>query len=103
MLYVVQQMMQSLAVHTDPVSDTVEWLHLMVLGAPANNVDNPTWAEAMNSPNVQDFCNAMDKEITTVKQDKDTWDVVKREAWMNGLPSTWVLKLNDYQTGLFRS
>jgi Reverse transcriptase (RNA-dependent DNA polymerase) len=94
-LYVMQQMMQSLVVHTDPVSDTVEWLHLMVLGVAANDVDNPTWAEAMKSPNAQGFCDAMDKEIKTLEQDKDTWDVVKWEPWMNILPSTGAFKVKQ--------
>jgi hypothetical protein len=101
MSFVMRQMMQSLAVHTNPVSDTVEWMHPMVLGAAAKNTDNPTWAKAMNGPNAQGFCDAMDKEIKTLEQDKDAWDVVKREPWMNVLPSTWALKLNDYQMGLF--
>jgi hypothetical protein len=92
MLFVMQQMVQSLEAHTDPISDTVEWMHLMVLSGAANNVD-PTWAEATSSPNAQGFCNAMDKEIKMLRQDKDTWDVVKREPWMNVLPSTWAFKV----------
>jgi hypothetical protein len=33
MSFIMKQMMQSLAAHTDPVSDTVEWMHPMVLGS----------------------------------------------------------------------
>jgi hypothetical protein len=99
MLFVMRQMMQSLAAHTDPVSDTVELMHLMVLGAAANDADNPTWAEAMNGPNAQGFCNAMDKEIKTLEQDEDAWDVVKREPWMNVLPSTWAFKVKRLPDG----
>jgi hypothetical protein len=95
MLLVMRQMMQSLEAHTDPVSDTVEWMHLMVLGAAANGADNPTWVEAMNGPNAQGFCDAMDKEIKMLEQDKDAWDVVKREPWMNVLPSTWAFKVKQ--------
>jgi hypothetical protein len=68
-------------------------MHLMVLGAAANDADNPTWAEAMNGPNAQGFCNMMDKEIGMLEQYKDAWDVVKREPWMNVLPSTWAFKV----------
>jgi hypothetical protein len=99
MSFVMKQMMQSLAAHTDPVSDTVEWMHLMVLGAAANDADNPTWAEAMISPNTQGFCNVMDKEIKMLKQDKDAWDVVKREPWINVLPSTWAFKVKRLPDG----
>jgi hypothetical protein len=51
MLFVMRQMMRSFKAHTNPGSDTVEWMHPMVLGAAANDVDNPTWAEVMNGPN----------------------------------------------------
>jgi hypothetical protein len=88
MLHVMQQMVHSLGAHTDPVSDTEKWMHLMVLGLAANDLDTPTWEEVMNSPNVQGFCDTMDKEIKTLEQDKDTWDVVKHEPWMNVFPST---------------
>jgi hypothetical protein len=93
MSFLMRQIRQSLAAHTDPVSDTVEWMHLMVLSAAANDVDNPTWVEAMNSPNALGYCDAMDKEIKMPEQDKDAWDVVKREPWMNVLPSTWAFKV----------
>jgi Reverse transcriptase (RNA-dependent DNA polymerase) len=102
MSFVMRQMMQSLAAHTNPVSDTVEWMHPMVLGAAANDADNPTWAEAMNGPNAQGFCDAMDKEIKTLKQDKDAWDVVKREPSMNVLPSTWAFKVKRLPVGTVR-
>jgi hypothetical protein len=39
------------------------------------------WAEAMNSPNTQGFCDMMEKK--TLEQDKDAWDVVKQEPWIN--------------------
>jgi Reverse transcriptase (RNA-dependent DNA polymerase) len=100
MSFVMKQMMQSLVAHTDPVSDTVEWMLPMVLGVAANDADNPTWAEAVNSPNAQGFCDAMDKEIKTLKQDKDAWDVVKREPWMNVLPSTWAFKVKRLADGI---
>jgi Reverse transcriptase (RNA-dependent DNA polymerase) len=102
MSFIMKQMMQSLAVHTDPVLDTVEWMHLMVLRAAANDTDNPTWAEAMNGPNARGFCKVMDKEIKMLEQDKDTWDVVKREPWMNVLPSIWAFKVKKLPDGTVR-
>jgi Reverse transcriptase (RNA-dependent DNA polymerase) len=99
MLFVMWQMMRSLEAHTNPVSDTVEWMHPMVLSTAANDADNPTWAEVMNGPNAQGFCNVMDKEIKTLEQDKDAWDVVKHEPWMNILLSTWAFKVKQLPDG----
>jgi hypothetical protein len=67
----------------------------MVLESAGNSLNTPTWSEAMNCPNAQGFCNVMDKEIKTLKQDKDTWDVVKQEPWMNVLPSTWAFTVKQ--------
>jgi hypothetical protein len=36
--------------HTDPDTNTVEWMHPMMLAAQASAEDNPTWNEAMNGP-----------------------------------------------------
>jgi hypothetical protein len=57
----------------------------------------------MGGSNEQGIRKEMDKEIKTLEQDKDAWDVVKREPWMNVLPYTWAFELNNYQTGHFRS
>jgi hypothetical protein len=91
-------MVHSLMVHTNPVTDTVEWMHPMVLGLVANDLDTPTWLEAMNSPNAQGFCNAMDKEMT-LEQDKHTWDIMKWKPWMNVFPSTWAFKVKRLPDG----
>jgi hypothetical protein len=50
-------------------------------------------AAVMNGPSTQGFCNARDNEIKRLEQDKDAWDVIKREPWMNVLPPTWAFKV----------
>jgi hypothetical protein len=54
-------------------------MHLISPGLAANDLDNPMWAEAMNCPNTQGICTMMDMEIKPLKQDKDTWDIMKHE------------------------
>jgi Reverse transcriptase (RNA-dependent DNA polymerase) len=58
----------------------------------ANTEDNPTWEQAMNGPDQAGYWKAMEKELTTLEDDKNSWEVVEREGWMNVLPSTWAFK-----------
>ena len=53
-------MMTLLDQHTDPDDKTVEWMHPMALAAQAEN-DNPTWNEAMNSPDQAGYWEACKK------------------------------------------
>jgi hypothetical protein len=88
--------------HTDPDSNTVEWMHPMILAAKANAADNPSWDEAMNGPDRAGYWEACRKELETLTESKDAWDVVDREDWMNVLPSTWAFKCKRYPDGSVR-
>jgi hypothetical protein len=67
----------------------------------SNASDTPNWTEAMNGPNKQGFSDAMDVEINTL-ENKDAWDVIQREDWMNVLPSTWAFKVKRLPDGTVR-
>jgi hypothetical protein len=77
-------------------------MHPLSLAAKANAEDNPRWNEAMNGPNAEGFWDAMCKEVTTLTDQKDAWEVVSREAWMNVLPSTWAFKCKRFPDGLIK-
>jgi hypothetical protein len=77
----------------------IEWMHPMFLGATANSEDNPRWEEAMNGPNKNGYWEACEKELDTLQNKKDAWDVVDREPWMNVLPSTWAFKCKRIPDG----
>jgi hypothetical protein len=66
--------------HTAPYDDTVEWMHPMILGSKANSEDTPTWEQAMNGPEADGYWKACEKEMSTLTDDKDAWDVVTRES-----------------------
>ena len=55
----------------------------------------------MNGPLREGFIDACRKEIETLIQ-MGAWDVVKREKWMNVLPSSQVLKVKRFPDGLVR-
>ena len=95
-------MMAMMHENTDPEYNTVEWMHPMFLGAKANSEDNPTWEEAMNGPNRKGYWEACEKELNTLDSDKNAWDVVDREPWMNVLPSTWAFKCKRFPSGDIR-
>ena len=44
----------------------------------------------------------MEKELDTLQDDMDSWDVVDRKKWMNVLPSTWALKCKRFPNGEVR-
>jgi hypothetical protein len=81
-------MMTLLHQETDPETDSVEWMH----PSKANSADNPRWEEGLNGLNRQGFWDACKRELKTLSEDMDAWDVVDRELWMNVLPSTWAFK-----------
>ena len=81
---------------------TVDWLHPFALAAKANSDDNPDWHTAMNGPDKEGYWNAMCKELETLTVQKDAWEVVDREQWMNVLPSTWAFKCKRYPDGLIK-
>jgi Reverse transcriptase (RNA-dependent DNA polymerase) len=74
----------------------------MELSARANAEDNPTWEEAMNGPDKAGYWKAMDKEVTTLETEMDSWEVVKRQGWMNILPSTWAFHCKRFPDGTIR-
>jgi hypothetical protein len=81
---------------------TVDWIHPLALAAKANAEDNPDWRTAMNGPDKEGYWNAMCKELETLTEQKDAWEVVDREPWMNVLPSTWAFKCKRYPDGLIK-
>jgi Reverse transcriptase (RNA-dependent DNA polymerase) len=89
-------------IHQDYDEGTVEYQHPLILQMKANSDDNPTWDEAMNGPDQAGYWKAMEKELHTLEEKMDSWDVVSRESWMNVLPSTWAFKCKRYPDGNIR-
>jgi hypothetical protein len=88
--------------HTDINANMVEWMHPMALAAKANAEDNPTWDQAINGPDREGYLEACRKELKTLSEEKDAWDVVDHEDWMNVLPTTWAFKCKRYPDGCIR-
>ena len=42
----------------------------------------------------------METELTTLKTDLHTWELVPCEPWMHILPSTWAFHLKRFSSGL---
>jgi Reverse transcriptase (RNA-dependent DNA polymerase) len=72
------------------------------LAAKANAEDNPTWEQAMNGPEWAGYWKAMEVELHTLEVEKDSWEVVDHEPWMNVLPGTWAFKCKRYPDGSIR-
>eukprot|EP00804_Cyclotella_cryptica_P018716 CCRYP_007209-RB/>CCRYP_007209-RB protein AED:0.25 eAED:0.23 QI:0/-1/0/1/-1/1/1/0/629 len=88
----------------DPAALTVEALHPCALKAKAakSDADNPTWSQAMNSPDSDKWFEAMEEELTTLEHDLAAWDLVPREPWMHVLPSTWAFHIKRFPNGLVK-
>jgi hypothetical protein len=79
-------------VYIDYDDNTVEWVHPHSLSAKANAEDNPTWEMAMNGPERAGYWKTMEVEYHTLETEKDSWEVIDREPWMNVLPGTWAFR-----------
>ena len=82
--------------HTDPYHGTVEEMHPFVLTTNADAADNPNWEQAMNGPDSAGYWEACKKELHTLVDKKNAWDVVEHQPWMNILPSTWAFRCKRY-------
>jgi Reverse transcriptase (RNA-dependent DNA polymerase) len=79
---------------------TVEYQHPLQMKA--NAEDNPTWDQAMNGPDQAGYWKAMETELATLEEKKNSWEVVERETWMNVLPSTWAFRCKRFPDGTVR-
>jgi hypothetical protein len=87
-------------VNQDPEDGSDEWLHPFSLAAQAktSSADTPNWYQAMNGVHAEGYKEAMQVEYDTLLS-KHAWTDVKREKWMNVVPSTWAFKCKRYTDG----
>ena len=74
---------------------------VMALAAKSKSPDTFTYGEAMNGPHAKGMKEAAHIEINTLRK-MGVWDVVKRQPWMNVLPSTWTFRLKRFTDGAIR-
>ena len=73
--------------------------HILQAKASKRDADNPSYTQAMNSPNADKWYEAAQIELKTL-EDINAWSLVKREPWMKVLPMTWAFKLKRFPDGL---
>ena len=73
--------------------------HILKAKAVTHDADNPTYTQAMNSPQQDFWYDAMVVEYETLLKIK-AWILVKRLPGMKILPMTWAFKLKRYPDGL---
>ena len=56
----------------------------------------------MNGLDREGYWKACEKELNTLTEGMDAWEVVNREPWMNVLPSTWAFKCKRFPDGTVR-
>ena len=87
----------------DPDTNEIDDWNPLALAAKENSKDNFTWQEAMNNVALADgFLKAAGKEIDTLQNKMNCWDIVDREEWMNVLPRTWAFRCKHYPDGSIR-
>lgn len=69
--------------------------------AAASKADNPSWREAMSSPEADQWMEACKIEVGTL-EGMDSWEVVDRSDSMKVLPSTWAFRIKRYPDGLIK-
>ena len=87
---------------TDINEKTIEMYHPKFLSAQANAADNPSQEQVVNGPDSEGYWEAMEKEVTTLQKEKDCWEIVDKQDFMNVLPSTWAFRSKHYPNGEVR-
>ena len=85
----------------DPRDGVLDQFPTLAFATKASDADNPRFEEAMNGPNSKGFWEAAVKELCTL-QNINTWEMVKREPWMNVIQCTWAFKIKRFPDGLVR-
>ena len=93
-----RRLMAHLESLVDPVFGTLEDTHPLMLKARANGDDSPTFEEATNGPEREQFWAAMRLELQTLES-MNVWDEVDRQPWMHVLPSVWAFRRKRLPTG----
>jgi hypothetical protein len=77
--------------------------HLLKAKVKVSDADNPTFRQAMNSPQAEQWWNATKVEMETLEGDLDAWElVVKTDEMKNILPCKWAFKLKRFPDGLVK-
>ena len=72
-----------------------------LLKAKTHDANNPSYQQAMNSPQAEKWWEAAKDEMHTLVDELDAWELVVRESWMkNILPCTWAFKLKRFPDDL---
>jgi hypothetical protein len=79
-------------------SEAGEWNPMALQAKRNSDPDTPTWEEAMNGPYADGYKESAKLEIDTLKK-MNVWDEIKRESWMNVLPSTWTFRRKTFPSG----
>jgi hypothetical protein len=90
-------------VNRDPEDGCDEWLHPFSVAAQAaqanaSSANTSNWYQAMNGIHADGYKEAMQVEYEILLS-KHAWTEVKREKWMNVVPSTWAFKCKRYPDG----
>ena len=73
--------------------------HILKAKAATHDADNPTYTQAMNSPQQDSWYDSMVIELETLLR-INAWTLVKRDPSMKVLPMTWAFKLKRYPDDL---
>ena len=72
--------------------------HILKAKANKNIADEPSYRQAMNSPDADKWTEACEIELETLRE-INAWQLVKRQSWMRVLPMTWAFKLKRFPDG----
>jgi hypothetical protein len=76
--------------------------HLLSAISAKNDPDAPTFNQAINSSNAEQWWDAMEVEMNTLEVDLEAWHLVRREPWMNVLCSKWAFRVKRFPNGLVK-
>ena len=94
-------------VDADTMLDNINTSHITnrALTAVKSDPDTPSLMEALMGEHGDDFCAAMSKEITALKN-RNTWNLIPKSnlpKTIKVIPTTWAMKIKRFPNGAFRS
>jgi hypothetical protein len=85
--------------NADYKADLVKEWHPMALQIHVNSENNLSWDQTTSGLDKAGYWQSMEKDLTSLEHDKNSWEVVHKQEWMNILPSTGAFKCKRCHDG----
>ena len=80
-------------------TQTIEKMHPVALATQVNAANHLTWEKAMSDPDANRYWEACKKELDTLSNKRDAWEIVNKKPGMKVLASRCTFRYKWYADG----